>query len=56
MNDQNRVLARKGARELSAEEADEVTGGLRTETKCTAPSATCPNRDGDAQLGECGVC
>jgi hypothetical protein len=57
MNDQNRVLVRRGAHELSAEEIEHVGGGLHTETLCTVPTATCPNRDGDAQIGECGpVC
>ena len=54
MNDQNRVLVRKGARELNAEEIESVGGGLQTETACTAPTTVCPNRDGDASIGECG--
>jgi hypothetical protein len=54
MNDQNRVLVRKGARELNAEEIERVGGGLNTETLCTVPTATCPNTDGDASIGECG--
>jgi len=54
MNNQNRVLIRRGARELSAEEVDLVSGGLHTETACTVPTASCPNKDGDASIGECG--
>ena len=57
MNDQNRVLVRWGARSLSAEEIERVGGGLHTETLCTVPSTACPNKDGDASIGECGpVC
>ena len=57
MNDQNRVLVRRGARSLNAEEMERVGGGLHTETVCTVPTATCPNKDGDASIGECGpVC
>ncbi len=29
MNDQNRVLARRGARDLTGEEVEQVCGGLR---------------------------
>jgi hypothetical protein len=53
MDDQNRVLIRMGARELSAEEVNRVGGGLPTDTACTCPSATHPNGDGDAFIGEC---
>ena len=50
MNDQNRVLVRNGARELSAEEAERVGGGLQTDTVCTfGPKG----KDGDTFLGEC---
>jgi len=49
MNDQNRVLARKGARELSAEEAEKVAGGLRTATLCSC----CINGKIDGDPGEC---
>jgi hypothetical protein len=51
MNNQNRVLIRKGARELSAEEVDRVSGGLRTLTLCSIN--TLGQRDGDTFLGEC---
>jgi hypothetical protein len=54
MNDQNRVLIRQGARELGAEEIERVSGGLPTDTVCTVPSTVCPNKDGDASIGECG--
>ncbi len=37
MNDQNRVLLRRGARALSEQEVEHVTGGIRTATLCTAP-------------------
>jgi hypothetical protein len=57
MDDQNRVLARKGARSLSKDEIARVGGGINTDTVCTVPTSTCPNKDGDASIGECGpVC
>ena len=52
MGQDNRVLVRKGARELNAEEVERVGGGLRlpTDTVCTfGPKG----RDGDVSLGEC---
>jgi hypothetical protein len=54
MNDQNRVLVRRGARSLNQEEIERVSGGLPTDTVCTVPSTSCPNKDGDASIGECG--
>ena len=45
MNDQNRVLVRRGARDLTGEEVQQVCGGLRTATKCTVTAAG--NLDGD---------
>ena len=54
MDDQNRVLARKGARSLSEDEIARVGGGISTDTVCTVPTSTCPNKDGDASIGECG--
>jgi hypothetical protein len=48
MNQDNRVLGRMGARELTEEEAGFVTGGIRTATVCTAFGGT---KDGDP--GEC---
>jgi hypothetical protein len=50
MNDQNRVLARKGARELNAQETAQVNGGIHTLTACTFNFAG--GADGDR--GECG--
>jgi len=49
MNDQNRVLARRGARDLDEHEIDQVCGGLRTATKCSLTAAGA--LDGD--LHEC---
>jgi acyl CoA:acetate/3-ketoacid CoA transferase len=54
MNNQDRVLSRRGARELTENEVDNVGGGIHTETACTVPTAACPNKDGDASIGECG--
>lgn len=57
MYDQNRVLLRQGARALTEQEVESVSGGIHTETACTVPTASCPNKDGDASIGECGpVC
>ena len=52
MNENNRVLSRRGARELSAEEMERVSGSLPTDTVCTWD----PKRgaaDGDSFIGEC---
>jgi hypothetical protein len=52
MNNDNRVLIRKGARELTEKEVDLVSGGIRTLTACTiGPTST--QKDGDAAIGEC---
>lgn len=51
MNDQNRVLIRQGARNLTPEEVERVTGGLRTLTLCSIGAGG--QRDGDVSLGEC---
>jgi hypothetical protein len=51
MNDQNRVLVRRGARDLSAEEMERVAGGLRTATFCSIN--VFGQRDGDTAIGEC---
>jgi hypothetical protein len=49
--DDNRVLARQGARELTEEETSSVAGAARmTATKCTFDPAT-GFKDGDT--GEC---
>jgi len=50
MKDINRVLARRGARDLDEKEVEQVAGGLRTTTKCSLVAST---RDGDVLLGEC---
>lgn len=52
MDQDNRVLCRNGARELTEQEADRISGGLHTLTLCTA--GPCGQRDGDASIGECG--
>ena len=53
MNDQNRVLARKGARDLNEHEVSLVAGGLRTLTACTLAAAR--TADGDTFHSECGA-
>jgi hypothetical protein len=55
MNDQNRVLLRRGARALSEQEVEHVGGGIRTATLCTAPTRTNARADGDTFLSECGA-
>lgn len=51
MNQDNRVLGRTRARELSVEEIRAVTGGFNTQTVCTLDESGF--RDGDASIGEC---
>lgn len=51
MKEQDRVLIRRGARELTPTEADLINGGLRTLTLCTIGNGA--QRDGDVSLGEC---
>jgi len=52
-NQDNRVLIRKGARELSEEEVERVQGGRAgTQTACTFPGVRVSALDGDP--GECG--
>lgn len=54
MNQDNRVLSRIGARELTAEEVDQVVGGftVRTHTLCLVdPQGNFFN--GDTAIGEC---
>jgi hypothetical protein len=53
MPKENRVLSRRGARELTLEEAACVSGSVGTTTLCTAPSPSHPHGDGDTFLGEC---
>ena len=50
MNDQNRVLIRKGARELTPTESEIVNGGFATFSLCTSS----PSPDGDQHVGEFG--
>ena len=52
MNDHNRVLARRGARDLDENELVQVAGGLRTATKCSVTPAGA--LDGDTFHSECG--
>ena len=52
MNDNNRVLSRLGARTLSAEEIQLVSGGFTTLTACTFDPEL-RSKDGDASIGEC---
>jgi hypothetical protein len=52
MNDHNRVLVRKGARDLNEQEVAMVSGGLRTLTACTLAAAG--TLDGDTFHSECG--
>ena len=50
MNQDNRVLSRKGARELSPDETKLIGAALGTDTVCTfGPTGN----DGDTFLGEC---
>ena len=55
MNDQNRVLLRKGARDMTEQEVEHVGGGIRTATLCTAPTKPNGNLDGDTFMSECGA-
>lgn len=48
MNNDNRVLSRVGARELTQQEVDTVQGGFRTLTVCTKF-----NGQLDEDIGEC---
>jgi hypothetical protein len=50
MNDQNRVLIRQGARELTPTESEIVNGGFATFSRCTGA----PSPDGDQHVGEFG--
>jgi len=55
MNDENRVLIRRGARALSEQEVEHVGGGIRTATLCTAPTSKNGSLDGDTFMSECGA-
>jgi hypothetical protein len=48
MKQDNRVLSRMGARELTQDEVDKVQGGFRTLTVCTH----CEGQS-DGDVGEC---
>lgn len=50
MNSQNRVLIRRGARELTPAESEIVHGGLITLSLCSSS----PSPDGDQHVGEVG--
>ncbi len=50
MNDDKRVLIRRGARELIPTESELVNGGFITLSICTAA----PHPDGDQHVGEVG--
>jgi hypothetical protein len=52
MNNDNRVLGRRGARELTPRETEHVTGGIQTNTLCTFDPES-RSKDGDSQIGEC---
>ena len=52
MTDQDRVLARRGARDMTENEVEQVCGGLRTVTKCSVTPAGAI--DGDTFHSECG--
>jgi hypothetical protein len=50
MNDDERVLIRRGARELTPTESALVNGGFITLSLCTSS----PSPDGDQHVGEAG--
>jgi hypothetical protein len=50
MNDQNRVLSRTNARELTQPEMDMISGGFITFSLCTSA----PSPDGDSRPFEAG--
>jgi hypothetical protein len=52
MNENNRVLSRRGARVLSPEEMERVSGSLPTDTVCTWDPKQ-GAADGDSFIGEC---
>jgi hypothetical protein len=56
MDNVNRILVRRGARELSEQEVDAVTGAFqhRTLTPCFVDSKQ-QLLNGDTSIGECGV-
>lgn len=50
MTNENRLLARRGSRELIPSEVDHVTGGIHTLTVCTFDEKT---HQPDGDVGEC---
>ena len=50
MDEDKRVLIRRGARELTPTETDLINGGFRTLSFCTSS----PSPDGDQHVGEVG--
>lgn len=51
MNSENRVLGRTGARELTPEEVENVTGAFQAHTLTACPVS---GSNGDTVIGECG--
>jgi hypothetical protein len=52
MKDNNRILVRRGAREMSEQEVAQVHGGTpHTNTACTFSALS--TSDGDKGIGEC---
>ena len=56
MNAENRVLSRIGARELSEQEVDAVTGAFKTQHTLTPCFVDKKQQlvNGDTAIGECG--
>jgi hypothetical protein len=54
MDQNNRVLCRNGARELTEQETDRINGAVRTLTPCTIGPGP-HHRGGDASIGECSL-
>jgi hypothetical protein len=50
MHNQDRVLVRRGARELTSTETELINGGFITFSRCT----NSPSPDGDQHVGEMG--
>jgi hypothetical protein len=48
MKQDNRVLSRTNARELTLDETEHVVGAVHTGAPCSAPSPKFPNGDGPA--------
>lgn len=56
MNQDNRVLTRRGARELSEQEVETVTGAFKTRRTLTPCFVDSKQQflNGDQAIGECG--